>query len=291
MDKKLLVLTGPTGVGKTALSLKMAEELGCPIISCDSRQMYKGIPIGTATPTPEEQARVKHYFVSFLDLQDSYSAGRYEQDCISLLSELFKQHNTLIMTGGSMLYMDAVCFGLDDLPQVPSAVRQEVSEVFKNEGLEGLHERLKVLDPDYLETAADKENPRRLQHAIEISLTAGVPYSTLCKRTDKKRDFSVEIRCLLRPREELYERINKRVEQMFEQGLVEEARSVLPYRHCNSLNTVGYKELFAYFDGQMSLEEAKNLIKQNTRHYAKRQMTWFRSAAEKRAEVFNFSDC
>ncbi len=290
MTKKLLVLTGPTGVGKTALSLQMAEQAGCPILSCDSRQMYKDIPIGTATPTEEEQKRVKHFFVGFLDLKESYSAGRYEQDCISLLSTLFKEHDTLIMTGGSMLYIDAVCFGLDDLPQVPSDIRNQVSEIYQKEGLEGLQNRVKEIDPEYYKTAADIENPRRLQHAIEITLTAGTAYSSLCKKKAKERDFQFEIICLTRPREELYERIGMRVDKMFEDGLLEEAKRVYPYREYNSLNTVGYKELFAYFEGKMSLDEAKNLIKQNTRHYAKRQMTWFRSAAEKHPNVYRFEN-
>ena len=277
--KTLVLLLGPTGVGKTELSLRVAEHYGCPILNCDSRQVFRGIPIGTAAPTAQELARVKHYFIASRDLQDDYNAGRYERDALELLDELFLTHAVGVMTGGSMLYADAVCNGLDDLPTVPDAIRAEVTENFKLQGLTWLQQEVQRLDPEYWEMV-DQSNPARLAHCVELSLTTGKPYSSLRTNTRKERPFRILKIALERPREELYERINTRVSQMMEDGLLEEVRAVYPLRRLNSLQTVGYRELFGYLDGEYDLRRAVELIRQNTRHYAKRQMTWFRRDKE-----------
>lgn len=273
--KTLLLIVGPTGVGKTELSLRVAERFGCPIISCDSRQIYRDIPIGTAAPTAEEQARVKHYFVATHALEDNYNAGQYERDALALLDELFATHDVVVMTGGSMLYADAVCKGLDDLPAVPEEIRKEIA----TKSLEELQHEVQRLDPDYWQEV-DQQNPARLAHCIEICITTGKPYSTLRTQTIKERPFRIIKIGLTRPRALLYARIDERVKQMIANGMVEEARRVYPQRALNSLQTVGYKELFAYFDGDYDLHRAIELIQQNTRHYAKRQMTWFRRDKE-----------
>ena len=277
--KTLVLLLGPTGVGKTELSLRVAEHYGCPILNCDSRQVFRGIPIGTAAPTAQELARVKHYFIASRDLQDDYNAGRYERDALELLDELFLTHDVVVMTGGSMLYADAVCNGLDDLPTVPDAIRAEVTENFKLQGLTWLQKQVQTLDPEYWEMV-DQSNPARLAHCVELSLTTGKPYSSLRTNTRKERPFRILKIALERPREELYERINTRVSQMMEDGLLEEVKAVYPLRRLNSLQTVGYRELFGYLDGEYDLRRAVELIRQNTRHYAKRQMTWFRRDKE-----------
>lgn len=273
--KTLLLILGPTGVGKTELSLRVAEHLGSPILSCDSRQVFRAIPVGTAAPTAEEQARVKHYFVATRELEEDYNAGQYERDAIALLEELFQTHDTLVMTGGSMLYADAVCKGLDDLPAVPETIRRQVQQAYDSKGLAWLQGEVQRLDPDYW-SEVDRHNPARLIHCVELCLTTGKPYSSLRTATAKSRPFRILKTVLERPREELYDRINRRVEQMIAAGLVEEARAVYPKRRLNSLQTVGYRELFAYFDGEYDLARAIELIQQNSRHYAKRQMTWFR---------------
>ena len=273
------MLLGPTGVGKTELSLRVAEHYGCPILNCDSRQVFRGIPIGTAAPTAQELARVKHYFIASRDLQDDYNAGRYERDALELLDELFLTHDVVVMTGGSMLYADAVCNGLDDMPTVPDAIRAEVTENFKLQGLTWLQQEVQRLDPEYWEIV-DQSNPARLAHCVELSLTTGKPYSSLRTNTRKERPFRILKIALERSREELYERINTRVSQMMEDGLLEEAKAVYPLRRLNSLQTVGYRELFGYLDGEYDLRRAVELIRQNTRHYAKRQMTWFRRDKE-----------
>ena len=285
--KTLVLILGPTGVGKTELSLRVAEHFGCPIVSCDSRQIYREIPIGTAAPTPDEQARVKHYFVGTKPLEEDYNAGQFERDALELLKQLFADHEVVVMTGGSMLYADALCHGLDDLPNVPAEIRKQVTDTYREKGLEWLQQEVQRLDPDYWETV-DRQNPARLAHCVEISLATGKPYSSLLsKRPTNNCQLSI-VNCQLprpfrivkiglqRPREELYERINRRVEQMMADGLMEEARKVFPKRALNSLRTVGYKELFAYLSGEYDLPRAVELIQQNTRHYAKRQMTWFR---------------
>lgn len=274
----LLLIVGPTGVGKTELSLRVAEHFGCPILNCDSRQIYRGIPIGTAAPTEEEQARVKHYFVATRDLEEDYNAGQYERDALALLEELFATHEVVVMTGGSMLYADAVCDGLDDLPNVPTEIRAEVmakGRMANGEWLKWLQAEVQRLDPDYWQIV-DQQNPARLAHCVELCLTTGKAYSSLRTNTRKERPFRIVKIGLERDRAGLYARIDKRVEQMVKEGLVEEARSVYPKRQLNSLQTVGYRELFAHFDGEYDLNRAIELIQQNTRHYAKRQMTWFR---------------
>jgi len=274
----LLLIVGPTGVGKTELSLRVAEHFGCPILNCDSRQIYRGIPIGTAAPTEEEQARVKHYFVATRDLEEDYNAGQYERDALALLEELFATHEVVVMTGGSMLYADAVCDGLDDLPNVPTEIRAEVmakGRMANGEGLKWLQAEVQRLDPDYWQIV-DQQNPARLAHCVELCMTTGKAYSSLRTNTRKERPFRIIKIGLERDRAGLYARIDKRVEQMVKEGLVEEARSVYPKRQLNSLQTVGYRELFAHFDGEYDLNRAIELIQQNTRHYAKRQMTWFR---------------
>ena len=271
----LLLILGPTGVGKTELSLRVAEYYVCPILNCDSRQVFRGIPIGTAAPTAEEQARVKHYFVATRNLEEDYNAGQYERDALALMDKLFRTHEVLVMTGGSMLYADAVCNGLDDLPNIPENIRAEVQSAYEQGGLEWLQGEVQRLDPTYW-YEVDQQNPARLAHCIELCRATGKPYSSLRTNTVKTRPFRIVKIELERPRAELYDRINRRVLQMIEDGLVEEARAVYHKRHLNSLQTVGYRELFAYFDGEYDLPRAIELIQQNTRHYAKRQMTWFR---------------
>ena len=283
MHKTLVLILGPTGVGKTELSLRVAEHFGSPILSCDSRQMYRAIPIGTAAPTAEEQARVKHYFIATHELNEDYNAGQYERDAIALMEELFRAHDILVMTGGSMLYADAVCNGLDDLPAVPDEIRKEVTRLYQEKGLVWLQSEVQRLDPAYW-NEVDRQNPSRLIHCVELCLTTGKPYSSLLSKKPTansrqpitNRPFRILKIGLERPREELYDRINRRVEQMIADGLVEEAKTVWPMRHLNSLQTVGYRELFAHFDGEYDLARAIELIQQNSRHYAKRQMTWFR---------------
>ena len=279
MQKTLALIVGPTGVGKTELSLQLAEHYGCPIVNCDSRQVFRGIPIGTAAPTAEEQARVQHYFVATRELEDDYNAGQYERDALALLDELFQTHEVVIMTGGSMLYADAVCYGLDDLPAVPADIRQQVQQGYQSGGLKWLQAEVQRLDPNYWKEV-DQQNPARLAHCVELCKTTGQPYSSLRTNVHKERTFRILKIALDRPREELYDRINRRVEKMMADGLLDEARAVYPKRHLNSLQTVGYRELFDYFDGKYELPRAIELIQQNTRHYAKRQLTWFRRDPE-----------
>lgn len=285
--KTLLLIVGPTGVGKTELSLRVAEHYGCPILNCDSRQVFRGIPIGTAAPTEAEQARVKHYFVATRALEEEYNAGQYERDALALLEELFRTYEVVVMTGGSMLYADAVCEGLDDLPSVQKEIREAVQQAYQKGGLAWLQQEVQRLDPVYWEKV-DQQNPARLMHCVELCCTTGKAYSSLLTGKRKAesgknlngRPFRIVKVGLERPRAELYDRINRRVEQMIADGLVEEARAVYPKRQLNSLQTVGYRELFAHFDGEYDLPRAIELIQQNTRHYAKRQMTWFRRDKE-----------
>ena len=286
---KLVVILGPTGVGKTEKSLELAERWGCPIVSADSRQIYRDLPIGNAAPSAEEQARVKHYFIGTKALHETYNAGQYARDCQALLSELFKSHERVIMVGGSMMYIDAVCKGLDDIPEVPTEIREHVRNEYQKKGLEWLQSEVERLDPVYWQEV-DKQNPQRLMHCIEVTLTAGQPYSNYRKGgvTAQERGFDVEYIMIERPREELYERINLRVHKMMEQGLLQEAQRAFDQLGLlgdepldensipNSVNTVGYKELLKYFRGEWSLERAIEMIQQNSRHYAKRQMTWWR---------------
>ena len=273
--KTLVVLLGPTGVGKTSLSFALAERLGSPILSADSRQLYAEIPIGTAAPTREEQERVRHYFIGTHRLTDYYSAAQYEIDVLRLTEELFRSHDTLLLTGGSMMYIDAVCKGIDDIPTVDDLTRRTLLDRYEREGLEPLVNELRLLDPEYYRIV-DLKNPKRVIHALEICYMTGKTYTSFRTSTVKERPFDIIKIGLCREREELYERINRRVDQMVLDGLVDEARCVYPYRHLNSLNTVGYKELFASFDGQCTLDFAIEKIKQNSRIYSRKQMTWFR---------------
>lgn len=279
MRHKLFVLIGPTGVGKTELSLSMAEFLRTPIINADSRQLYKDLPIGTAAPTEAQQKRVKHYFVGTLQLTDYYSAAQFESDVISLLDVLYKEHPFALMSGGSMMYIDAVCNGIDDIPTVDKETRDLIMERYQQEGLARLSNELRLLDPDYY-AIVDLKNPKRILHALEICYMTGKPYSSFRTHIKKERPFDIIKIGLRREREELYERINRRVDEMIQDGLVEEARKVIDYRYTNALNTVGYKEIFQYIDGNWSLEEAVEKIKQNTRIYSRKQMTWYKKDSE-----------
>lgn len=275
-QKTLVVVLGPTGVGKTELCLRIAEHLGVPIINADSRQFFAELPIGTAAPTQEQQRRVFHYFVGNHHLDDYYSASIYESEVLQLLSSLFSNgHDIALLTGGSMMYIDAVCNGIDDIPTINDEIRETMKQRLANEGLEALVEELKRLDPNHW-SIVDRNNPRRVVHALEICHQTGRTYSSFRTNTAKERPFNILKIGLDRPREELYSRINNRVLQMIEDGLEEEARSVLPMRSYNSLNTVGYKELFAYFDGDIPRDEAIRQIQSNTRRYMRKQLTWFR---------------
>ncbi|RHU25190.1 tRNA (adenosine(37)-N6)-dimethylallyltransferase MiaA [Parabacteroides sp. TM07-1AC] len=290
----LVILLGPTGVGKTELSLRVAEHFGSPIISSDSRQLYKDLPIGTAAPTPEQMARVRHYMVGTLNLTDYYSASNFEEDVISLLNTLHQTTPTVVMTGGSMMYIDAVCKGIDDIPTVTPAIREEIYTQFEREGLENILQELKEADPVHY-GEVDRMNYKRVIHAVEICRMTGKPYSSFRTNSKKERPFRIIKIGLTRDREELYDRINYRVDQMMADGLLEEARKVYPFRHLNSLNTVGYKELFNYFDGEWSLDLAIEKIKRNSRVYARKQMTWFKRDEEiewfhpeQETEIINF---
>lgn len=288
----LTVILGPTGVGKTDKSLELAEQWGCPIVSADSRQIYRDLPIGTAAPTHAELSRVQHYFIGIKDLHESYSAGQYARDCKALLQQLFTKHDHVIMVGGSMMYIDAVCKGLDDIPEVPEQIRTQVRKAYKDKGLEWLQQEVQRLDPQYWQQV-DQQNPQRLMHCIEVCLASGKTFSEFrvsgFGNRESDNPFDIEYIMIERPREELYQRINLRVHKMIEAGLVQEAKAAfeklgvdlsasadsnpsLP----NSINTVGYKELLKYFRGEWTLERAIEMIQQNSRHYAKRQMTWWR---------------
>lgn len=273
----LVVITGPTAVGKTDLCLDIAESYGIPIINADSRQIYSDMHIGTASPTEEQLRRVKHYFVGNLHLGDYYNASMFEQDVLHVLEKEFDGRNDHIalMTGGSMMYIDAVCNGIDDIPTITDDVRQWMKQRLENEGLERLCEELRLMDPEYY-AIVDRHNTRRVVHALEICHQTGNTFTSYRVRERKQRPFAIVKIALNREREVLYERINRRVDSMMVAGLEDEARRLLPYRHENALNTVGYKELFAYFDGIWPLEEAVERIKGNTRRYARKQLTWFK---------------
>lgn len=269
------MLLGPTGVGKTELSLQIAEFLHIPILNADSRQLYRDLPIGTAAPTAEEQARVRHYFVGTLSLTDYYSAARYETEALAVLDKQFGKHDVAMLSGGSMLYIDAVCQGIDDMPSVDADTRASVLQRLEERGLDALSAELKLLDPDYY-AQCDVRNTKRVVHALEICYMTGRPYSTFRVRAIKERPFRIIKIGLTREREELYDRINRRVDMMMDRGLLDEARRVYPYRHLNALNTVGYKELFRYFDGEWTLDFALDKVRRNSRVYSRKQMTWFR---------------
>lgn len=273
-DNELIVVLGPTAVGKTETALSMAERWGCPIINCDSRQIYKDMKIGTAAPTEEEMARVKHYMVGILALDEYYSAARYEEDVLRLLEQLFRDHRRVILSGGSMMYIDAVCNGIDDIPTVDNDIRETLKARLESEGLDNLLAELRLLDPEHY-ARVDRKNTRRVVHALEICYTSGRPYSDFLKAHRKERPFRISKLGLRRERDDLFGRINRRVDLMMEAGLMDEAKRLYPYRHLNSLNTVGYKELFKVIDGEWPLDMAVERIKKNTRVYAKKQMTWF----------------
>lgn len=273
----LIVITGPTAVGKTELCLSLAEKFNIPVINADSRQIFRGMQIGTAAPTPEQRKRVRHYFVDLLELDEYYNASMYEQDVMKLLYSMFKDKDNAIalLTGGSMMYIDAVCNGIDDIPTISDEVRLLYKQRLEKEGLTALLQELKVKDPQYYDFV-DKNNPRRVVHGLEICHQTGRTYSSFRVKEKKQRPFRIIKIALNRDREELYSRINRRVDEMMENGMVEEARLLLPYRSLNALNTVGYKELFRYFDGEWTMEEAIERIKGNTRRYARKQLTWYK---------------
>jgi len=272
---RLLIILGPTAAGKTDYSIEVARKYGSPIISCDSRQIYKEMSIGTAVPSAEQLAAVQHYFIQDHSIHDLYTAGKYELEAVELLERLFAEgHETLVMAGGSGFYIDAVCNGLDDFPPADPALREELSARLRAEGVESLRFDLKRLDPESYETI-DIANGQRVVRALEVCLMTGKKFSSFKTNPSRKRSFTIEKVGVNRPREILYERINQRVLQMMDDGLLEEARGLLSFRELPALQTVGYRELFDYFDGKTSLDEAVSLIQRNTRHYAKRQMTWW----------------
>ena len=285
--KKLVVIAGPTAVGKTSLTIKLAEHFSSEIISADSRQFYREMKIGTAAPTIEEMRKINHHFIGNLSVTDDYSAGKFEADALSKLSDLYNNHRIIFMTGGSGLFIQAVTEGFDTFQEVDPEIRAHIRVKYKNEGLAWLQNEVKVLDAEYFEKA-DINNPQRLLRALEVSRSTGKPYSSFKSGISKPRDFSIIKILLNEDREEIYNKINQRVENMLIAGWLEETRSLLPFRKLNALNTVGYKELFEYLDGSLSLEKAVELIKQNTRRYAKRQLTWFRN--DKNYKVFSPND-
>ncbi|MCE4565474.1 tRNA (adenosine(37)-N6)-dimethylallyltransferase MiaA [Maribellus sp. CM-23] len=275
MQKTLVVLTGPTGIGKTSVGIEIARHFTTKIVSCDSRQIYKELNIGTAVPTPEELATIPHHFIQSHSIEENYNASRYENEALQLLEVLFKKHDLVLMVGGSMLYVDAVCKGIDEMPDADPEIRAALKQRLEAEGLESLRLQLKKLDPEYYETV-DLKNPTRIIHALEISLMTGKPYSSFRTNPAKIRSFNIIKIGLNCDRELLHQRINQRVDRMIDAGLVEEARSVYPKKHMNALNTVGYRELFDWFDGTITRDKAIELIKRNSRRYARKQLTWFR---------------
>lgn len=273
--KTLLVILGPTGVGKTDLCIDVAKSLGIPVINADSRQIYKELPIGTAAPTQSQQQEVKHYFVGTHELDEYFSASIYEESVMQLLGKLYEKSDVALISGGSMMYIDAVCNGIDEIPTVDDETRTTLLCEYENNGLDPLLAELERLDPEYY-AIVDHKNPRRIIHALEICRMTGKTYTSLRTQEKKKRPFKIVKIGLVRPREELFERINKRTLQMIDEGMIDEARRVYPRRGLNSLNTVGYKELFKYFDGTFTLDEAISRIQKNTRVYCKKQLTWFK---------------
>ncbi|GAB6120929.1 tRNA (adenosine(37)-N6)-dimethylallyltransferase MiaA [Dysgonomonas termitidis] len=273
--KQLIVLLGPTGVGKTELSLNLAEHYRSPVISADSRQFFKGLEIGTAAPTTKQLSQVQHFLVGMLGITDYYSASEFERDALNIIAEQHKIHDVLVATGGSMMYIDALCNGIDDVPTIDEGLRKELYDLYEKEGLEPIRDQLKTIDPDFY-NIVDLKNYKRVIHALEVCLMTGKPYSSFRTNTKKQRPFDIVKIGLTRERGQLYERINQRVDEMMEQGLLEEAEQYYPQRHLNSLNTVGYKELFKYLDGEWTLDFAIEKIKQNSRIYSRKQMTWFK---------------
>lgn len=277
--KTLIAIVGATGVGKTALCLDVAKKFDTVIVNADSRQMFKEIPIGTAAPTKDEQKRVKHYFVGNLSIVDYYNASMFENDVISLLERLFQEKEIVIMSGGSMMYVDAVCNGIDDIPTVKDDIRYAVKEAYDKNGLNALCKELENLDPEYY-SIVDKNNPKRVIHAVEICLSTGKTYTSFRTNIKKERPFKIVKIGLIRERETLYERIDRRVDKMMDDGLLNEVQNLYPHRKLNALNTVGYKELFDYIDGKCTLDEAVFKIKCNTHKYCRKQLTWFKRDKE-----------
>lgn len=276
MPGKLVIITGPTAAGKTEFSIKAALEYGSPVISCDSRQIYKEMTIGTAVPDASQLSAVKHYFIHSISIKEPYSSGQYEIDALELIGKLFAEgHDTLVMAGGSGFYIDAVCKGLDNLPVPPPELREELTRRIREEGVGPLAAELKELDPEAW-AAIDINNGQRVVRALETKLVSGRSFTEFKLAQPKKRDFQIEKICITRPREVLYDRIDRRVLKMVDEGLVDEVRGLLPYRNLPALQTVGYKEIFSYLDGEISLDEAIRLIQRNTRHYAKKQLTWWK---------------
>ncbi|HEX7585308.1 MAG TPA: tRNA (adenosine(37)-N6)-dimethylallyltransferase MiaA [Prolixibacteraceae bacterium] len=277
--KTLIVVLGPTGVGKSAISLQLAKFYNTEIISADSRQIYRELCIGTAVPSAEDLKDIPHHFIQTKSILDYYNVSEYETEALLLISQLFEKLNPLILTGGSMLYVDTLCKGIDDIPTVSPEIRDEVIDWYKENGIEALQQRLLEIDPEYYRIV-DLNNPKRLLHAVEIHQMTGKPFTSFRKNTMRERPFRMLKVGINQDRKVLYDRINQRVEQMMEAGLLDEAKAVYPHRDLNSLNTVGYKELFSYLDGNCSLEEAVDLIQRNTRKYARKQLTWFRRDPE-----------
>lgn len=277
--KTLLVLLGPTGVGKTDLSIELARHYRTSVISCDSRQIYKEMNIGTAVPEREQLAAVPHFFIQTVSVRDYFNCWEFEQQALRKIRELFEERDVVVMAGGSMMYIDAVCKGIDEMPTIDDEVRASVKEMFERDGIEASRLLLKKLDPEWY-ARVDLKNGKRVMHALEVCLMTGKPYSSFLMRTVKEREFNIVKIGLNREREELFDRINRRVDIMVESGMEEEARALYPLRHLNALNTVGYKEWFDYFDGKFDREEAIRLIKRNTRRYAKKQLTWYRNDSD-----------
>lgn len=277
--KQVIVLLGPTGVGKTALSIDLATYYNSPIISADSRQFFKGLTIGTAAPTADQLARVPHHLVGMLEVEDYYSASEFERDALSIIADLHRTHDVVVVSGGSMMYIDALCNGIDDVPTIDDELRKEVYAQYEREGLEAIQAQLKMLDPVFYDQV-DLKNYKRVIHALEVCLMTGKPYSSFRTNTKKYRPFNIVKVGLMREREELYSRINQRVDEMMEQGLLDEAKLFFDRRHLNSLNTVGYKEMFKYLEGEWTFDFAVEKIKQNTRIYSRKQMTWFKRDKE-----------
>lgn len=275
MPKTLVVLTGPTGIGKTALSIEIAQHFDTEIVSSDSRQLFKELSIGTAVPSKEELGAVRHHLIQTYSITENYNASRYEHEALEVIENLFKQHDVLLLVGGSMLYIDAICKGIDFMPDADPEIRNTLKKQLETNGIESLRLQLKQLDPEYYEKV-DLKNPARIIHALEICLMTGKPYSSFRTNPQKERPFHILKIGLNTNREILHQRINQRVDQMIKSGLIEEARKVYPQKHLNALNTVGYRELFDWFDGNSSKEKAIELIKRNSRRYARKQITWFR---------------
>lgn len=294
MNKRLITVVGPTASGKTDIAIAIAKRCGTEILSADSRQIYKGMAIGTAAPDAGQLAEVRHHFIAIKEPGDYYSAAQFESDAMTLLGDLFRSHDTVVMAGGSMMYVDAVCHGIDDIPTVDAETRAFILDKYAKEGLDRLAAELKLLDPEYYATA-DIKNPKRVMHALEICYMTGKTYTSFRTSTRKQRDFDIIKVGLRREREELYDRINRRVDAMAAAGLIDECKALLPHRHTNSLNTVGYKEIFKYLDGEWTLDFALDKIRQNTRIYSRKQMTWLKKDGDirwfnpdKPAEIFEY---